>query len=354
MISVVVREMPYLKVLHQICVEMASRGIKYNLYLYDAPRGSKEYARASVDNVRKSSPAVLDKASKVVRFANDDQLMKQLLSDKIRKMVSVEIGLWGKIKFFVKNNIKTYSVQYLSDSMHHDVNSRLHRVFYTCGHVLNSHQRFVGTKYDPSRDKVVGSPLFDCINNNISKGSDILLLLPNIREEHVAKSFGSKQRFVSMVEKMADGNNLILKSRKKQWFPDEIKKYAKEVLYEGDVMYPTIVSSILQRTKTTVMFYSSGIYEAVYGGNYIVNIEIPSSRWSWNQKNLKEYHSKDDGNLFSHEGVVTTVTQDQLFSDTSCLNTAVNKESREKWISEFIGTELDSSSKGIVDEIINS
>ena len=83
------------------------------------------------------------------------------------------------------------------------------------------------------------------------------------------------QKIISKLSKCGD---LILKTRKKQWFPEEIKKYAKRILDDGDLMYPPVTSNLLAESFCTVMFYSSGIYECVFGGNYVVNITIPLNR----------------------------------------------------------------------------
>jgi len=80
-------------------------------------------------------------------------LNKQLLHDGIKKLVSLEIYLWAKsyIGFLKSNNIKTYSILYLSDSLW--VNDKrmvesIDRTYYTTEYLMNTHHEFVGVKYD--------------------------------------------------------------------------------------------------------------------------------------------------------------------------------------------------------------
>jgi len=354
MIGVVIRDIPYLKLLHPICMEIDAKNVNYNLYLYDTSRGQKEYVRASVDNVKKSSPAVLSKANKIIRFSNDKQLKQYMVSDKISKMVSVEIGLWADIKFLKTNKIKAYSVQYLSDSLWTNSNNNMYKVFYTAAHIMNVHHKFFNHKANENRDKLLGSPLFDSITNMPSTGKDVLLLLPNLRVEHVNKAFRNKDRFINIIKKLSKDNNLIFKTRKKQWFPPEIKQYAKEILEDGDIMFPTTISSLLPKTHTTIMFQSSGLYEAVYGGNYVINVEIPVNRWSWNQSNMREYFSTQEGSLYNSSGVVKSVTQEQVLSENFSVTNELDNNARLQWIKKFIGASFDNSSKLIANEVLGT
>ena len=87
MIGVVVRELTYLKVLQPIMEEFAKLGVKYVLYHFDAPRYDKEYNRATLDRLKRSSNTIVEKARKVKAFHNDAHLLEQLKHDKISKLV---------------------------------------------------------------------------------------------------------------------------------------------------------------------------------------------------------------------------------------------------------------------------
>ena len=119
MIGVVVRELTYLKALEPIMNSLHDSGAKYIVYHFDAPRGDKEYNRATLPKLKIASKQAVQNASGIKSFANDKQLLQMLIKDKINKLVSLEIWLWAKsyIKDLKKHNIKTYSILYLTDSL---------------------------------------------------------------------------------------------------------------------------------------------------------------------------------------------------------------------------------------------
>ena len=54
-VAFVIREITYLKILQPIIEEFSKLNIPYNIYHFDAPRGQKEYNRATLENIKKSS-----------------------------------------------------------------------------------------------------------------------------------------------------------------------------------------------------------------------------------------------------------------------------------------------------------
>src|SRR5574337_1689748 len=139
-VGVVVREITYLKVLQPIMDEFIKLNVPYILYHFDAPRGLKEYNRASLINIKKSSNTIIEKASRVRAFSNDNVLLNQMLGDKITKLVSIEIYLWAKdyIHLLKQAKIKLYSLLYLSDSLWNGDQkciTSMDRIYYTTSYL---------------------------------------------------------------------------------------------------------------------------------------------------------------------------------------------------------------------------
>jgi len=356
-IGVVIRDISYLKLSHPICEHLSRLNVPYIIYHWDAYRGSKQYNRASLTNLNKSSPTVIKNAKKVKAFASDKQLLQQLAHDRITKLVSVEIWLWAKsyIKRLKEQNIKTYSVMYLTDSIWQSKESvvGIDRIYYSTQHTMNVHHDFAQVTYDKQRDRVIGSPIFDPIPNSPSKGKNILVLLPNLRSEHVPVSFGNTSNFVSIIKKLSEAGNLIFKTRKKQWIPNEIKQYSSEIIDDGDIMYPPVSVGLFKKCYTTVMFYSSGIFEAVYGGNYVLNVPLPLKRWGWSGDKLKQYFSVDNDNLYQFSGVVESVSQKTILQDDWKFNPKqIDPTRRKEWVDRFIGPNTISGAEQIAVDII--
>lgn len=373
-IAVVCRDLPYMKLLHPICEYFNLLGVPYILYHWDAPRGDKEYNRASLNNLNKSSPEVVKGATKVRSFSNDEQMLAQMKKDKINKIVSVEIWLWLKHlkqRWLVDNNIRMYNILYLTDSLWNSpfsglwdwnnqkfpISTRKHlkemwKVYYNSEYLMKTHHDFNNIEYFGERDRCLGSPIFDPIINKPSDGKDILVLLPNLRKEHVAQAFGSSKNFIKIIEKISHGGDLIFKTRKKQWLPNEIKQYAKEIIDDGEIMYPTVISDLLQRCYCTVMFFSSGIYECVYGGNRVYNIPFSLKRWSWDKKKLQQYFSTSAPSVYSFPGVVESIEQKTILGDWEFKPVAVDEIERQKWMSKYIGLKAVNCAKEIVKDIL--
>ena len=340
MIAIVIRECSYLKALAPIIHHLHECGVEYVLYHFDAPRGDKEYNRATLPKLNKAFPEVSKHVNKVRAFANDKALLQMLGQDKITKLVSLEIWLWAKgyVKQLKQLNIKTYSISYLSDSLWQPaacVNT-MDRVYYSSKYLMEIHHKFAGVKYSPVRDKLM-SPIFDPLQNKPSEGKNILVLLPNLKKEHVKGAFGNENRFIKIIEKLSQTGKLIFKTRKKQWMPNEIKQYAKEIIDDGDVMYPPVISGLLERCYCSVMFYSSGVYECIYSGNYVYNIALPIKRWPWDKRKMEQYFSTVSPSVYQFPGVVESISQDTLLGDWKFEPKHIDTEARNKWVGEYIG-----------------
>jgi len=361
MIGVVVREKTYLKVLQPIMEELYNVGEPYILYHYDTHRGDKEYDRASLPNLIKAAPHIIKRAHRVKAFPNDAHLQKQLVHDKITKLVSIEIWLWAKsyIKFLKDHNIKTYSLLYLTDSLWQSDPScitSMDKVYYATNHLMKTSHEIAGVSFDYKRDRCFGSPVFDGLMNKPSEGNDVLVLLPNQKREHVEVAFGSPQNFFAIMDKLCANKeyNFIFKTRKKQWLPKEIMHHATDIIEDGNQMYPSAMKQLLGRAYTTIMFYSSGIYECVYGGNYVLNITLPLKRWGWDKKQMARYFSTNEHNLYQIKDVVESVSQQQVLSPGWTFQPKrIDPVARRYWVDKFMTSQGSNTARIIVKDILS-
>ena len=269
----------------------------------------------------------------------------------------MEVYLWAKnyINKLKKYNIKVYNILYLSDSLW-NIDPRCitdcDKIYYATTYLKDTHLSFLKIQEDLNRDNCPGSPIFDCIKQ--STGSSVLVLLPNLKTEHVSLAFGDKKRFISIIKALSNNNKLIIKTRKKQWFPEELRVFTQDIYDDGDIMYPSVISELFKKTHATVMFYSSGVYEAVFAGQYVVNIPINLKRWSWDKKRMGQYFSNNMGSLYNFDGVVESVSQEDVLSDKWQLKNSLNQTARQDWLDKFIGFNHHNGTKNIVNSVINS
>ncbi|MFA5023412.1 MAG: hypothetical protein WC523_00445 [Patescibacteria group bacterium] len=359
MIAIVVRDLPYLKLLSPIMTELQARHVGYILYYMDCGKQEKEYNRPSLSRITKSSELNVIGAKNIRRFTNDKELRRLMAADHITKMVSVEIWMWARkyLDSLKSLNIKTYSISYLTDSLWQTkqacVNS-IYRTYNSTKFLMETKHNFLGLFSENPYSRYIGSPLFDCIKEGPSNGTETLVLLPNIRPEHVGVCFGKPKNFINIIAKIASNDKIIIKTRKKQWMPTEIKEFAKEVIEDGDIMYPTKISSLLDRCCTTVMFYSSGIYESVCGGNYVLNIPLPLGRWKWQKDMLIKYFSTADNSLYNFNGVVETISPATILSSKWAFEKkCIDRAQRESWMNKYIGAHYNGT-ESIVNDILLS
>lgn len=358
MIGVVVRELTFLKVLHPVMEELHKQGAKYILYHFDAPRGNKEYNRATLAKLKLSSPAVVKNATKTKAFANDKQLQDQLVHDKVTKLVSLEIYLWAKsyIDKLRSNGIKIYNLLYLTDSLWGNNPRNIttsDRVYYSSRFLMDFHLNLLSLKQNSSRDRWLGFPVYDPISSyGKESGHGLLVLLPNLRAEHVQSAFGSKENFIKIMDNMVQGNekNLVFKTRKKQWMPKELEKYGAKVIDDGDKMYPPSIAEAFNNCSCVGMFYSSGIYEAVYAGKSVINIPLNLKRWSWDKQKMKNYFQSP---LYDFNSVVRTIEQEQAISGFRADISYPDGNEQEEWLSKYVGIVPANSSQMIVKDILD-
>lgn len=343
MFAFVIKDLPYLKTLQPIIEVLADKHVPYVLFCWDVFREKKEYNRASVANIRKSSEKIIIKAFKTTTYNNDQQLLQLLKEHKITILVSVEINVWAQefMHFFQNNNIKVCSVSYLTDSLWHKKKrkiDKIDRIYYTAKCIMREQHRHLDILYNKNRDRCFGSPIFDCLTQTVGERKDhILFLLPNMGQEHVPAIFGEESNFIRIVDHLYKYNkNIIFKLRKKQWLPETVKKYAKDIVYDGSVMYPPVIADLFNKAFLTIMFYSSGIYESVYSGSYVINIPIPFKLWKHLRVDEIQNYFKQDG-LYNFDGVIESVSVERFLKMDNFNMLKSNETKRAEWVSNFIG-----------------
>lgn len=333
MLAVVIRDLPYLKILQSVVEQLKE---PYILYHYDTYRAEKEYLRASKININKAAKSITEKAHKIVAFSNDNQLKTWLFRDDITELISVEIFLWAKkyIRELKAGGIKLHNYLYLTDSLWLSDSACItsfDKIYYPARYIKETLLEFLNLKEDIVRDHIYNT--FTSIPNT---GNKVLVLLPNLQQDHINKAFGSKERFLQIIKQLAQHHTLVFKARQKQWVPPELTQYG-QVVMDGVIQYPPAINDLFAKTHTTVMFYSSGVYEAVSAGQYVVNIPIPLDRWSWDIGKMKKYNVYSA--LYNSPGVVENVSQEEIINGKWQLDIGkYNTVAREKWIKEFISS----------------
>jgi hypothetical protein len=96
------------------------------------------------------------------------------------------------------------------------------------------------------------------------------------------------------------------------------------------------------------LFYSSGIFEAVYGGQNVINIKLPLNTWRHDSKKLGEYFN---GDLYNYAGVVKSVDQDSVLNKSIKIDN-LNLDKQIEWINRFIGAGGQNSAHRIAIDIL--
>ena len=352
MIGIVIREISFLKVLTPIARELHNSGAKYILYYMNKLLPGKGYATPTKDRLVSLVPELIHNSHKAVPFNSEKQLLNSLVQDKISKFVSLEVWLCFRsiLKDLKKNNIKLYNIQYLTDSILQPsaAITAMDRVYYTSEHIMKMQQKFSGTKFDPKRDRCLGTPLFSSVRKNNGSG-DILVLTPNIRVEHVGSTFGSKDNLIKIFSKLAAGGDLIFKTRKKQWLPQELKKYAKTIVDDSKQIYPPATVELFEKCYMTVLFCSTGVYEAVLANNRVLNIELNSlSFLGWKEPKKSIFYEPHN-----FDGVTETIKQHTILGDDWKFEPKkIDQDKRKIWINKYIGKTIANSDKLIAEDIL--
>lgn len=357
MIGVVIRDFAYLKYLQPICEQFIKQAARYNIYHWDHPRGPKEYNRASLTNINKAAPHIVKEAKNIRAFVKDKHLLNHMKSDGVTKMVSVEIFLWAKsyMNWFRQHNIKTFSLlSFIDSTFVADKNALLSidRSYHTTKYLMDKHYEYLGLKN--KFPKHLGSPMFDCIDNNTNNSANILVMLPNGVSD--PKSFfGSEDRFLRIIENISKSGHIFVKARRKQWIPKGIFNYTDTIIYDDHQMYPSQMALLLKKCSVSVSFFSSSVYECVYGGSYVYNVNIPLhtwNRWKGSEKKFDEYISILPGNVYNYNGVVETISQDDMINNPFVLKPA-DTIKRQEWLDKFLGQRHTNSAELVALDIIN-
>jgi hypothetical protein len=344
-LAIVIKDLPYLKLLQPVINELTDKKYPFVLICLDSYKSEKEYNRPSKARVEKS----FGRPITTIPILNDFELMQKLIKLKIKKVLSVEVGLWNSqvISAMIKAGIKVYSVEYLTDTMWPGARVKMSfsKVYYTTRITRDIGLCIGRVPLDSERDMCIGSPIFDQLDRKTE--ADTLIMMPNIRVADVKGIFKSKANFISLIESF--GSNLIIKSRRKQWMPPEIERLSKDIYYDDEVMYPSTISKLFPRTNRTVMFFSSGIYESVYANQYVVNIPLPLSIWKWNKDNMVKYFGSE---VYNYGGVVETVSQADIMGG-KWTQGAVDPIRRQEWINSLIGKYTEPSYLTIARDVMN-
>jgi hypothetical protein len=229
------------------------------------------------------------------------------------------------------------------------------RVYYTTKYVKDMLHKFLNVKEDPKRDRLLGSPLLPYPLDKQNDGYHLLVMLPSLKREQYDWAFAHEEYFRFSIRRLSTQHDLILKTRPKQWFHREIKRYVKEVITDTYKMYPPPTWKAFEKSHTTMMYCSSGIFEAVCAGNYVVNVPISLKRYRnvGSQDNrLQEHFSNRKGSLYNYKGVVESVRLCNILNGKWKLNKKIDLDARQQWIDEFVGPVYKNSAKEIVDDII--
>ena len=361
MIGVVVRGMSTLKILQPIMLELYKDKQQYiMLYCTDAPK--KKFNDSSLENIKESSRAIVKNATKCIPYSNTVGLMTIVKKHNIKKFVGVEIYGWTNKYFseFKKNGVKLYNISFLIDYFWHKDKrciTAMDRVYYTTKYTKETLHKFLGISHNQDRDRLLGSPILPYPKEEQNNGKHLLVLLPNLTKHEYGLAFGHEQHFRFSIRQLATQHDLLLKARPKQWFNKEIKKYTKGVITDTNKIYPPPTWDVLKKSHTTMLYYSSGIFEVVCSGNYALNIPISLKRYKsfgWPKDRLCAHFSTKKQGLYNYEGVVESVRMCSITDGKWQLTKKIDPVARKKWIEEFVGPVYENSAKEIVNDIINS
>ena len=307
----------------------------------------KGYDLPTIKKLNAVIPSDIKNLKAMVSYNNKSQISTIANKYKLNKIISVESSIVMKesLNSLYSKKIKIYSLQYLTDSMwsfgaHYN---KIHRIYFPTQFIMDCCHKFNSINKNNSA-LMLGSPIFDDLNMSNQSDSG-LLLLPNIRSEHIGLSFKNRQELEKIVGNITLNNDILTKSRKKQWSSDVIKKYCDPIIYDED---PFVLPKLIGRTKTTILFSSSGIYEAIIGGNYVYNISLSYKMFRHNKKNMKEYFDE----IYNFKGVVETVSISDALNKTNWVKD-IDLNARKKWLERFVGDHTNSAKK-IAKDILNS
>lgn len=336
MIAFVINEITFLKLLTPIILYFVNNKIPYVLYHRSKCPG-KPYNSANAVALKKSNLLLFNSAKITREYTNHKSLAGFCSTDKVKKFVSVETAMVFRncIGGLKAKGIKLYDVRYLTDSMwqkNKSLITTMDKIYYPAKYIMEFTHKVSGVRYNSERDKLFGSPLFDCIGEN--SGEKELVLLANIRREHVPILFGDDKKYAKLIGNIINDKSIV-KSRKKQYFPQKLMSKDFVVSYDGPVQYPTDISLLLRQTNRSFMFYSSGVFESVVGGNYVYNVQLPFSMWRWEKGLLTEYFVKSG--MYNFEGVSESHVIKKVVEGGLDFGKKIDLGRRKQWVDKFVG-----------------
>ncbi len=344
MIGIVIGGCSELKFLYPIILNLQDRKVDFILYNNDEYRGHKEYDRSKLSNLIYYAPGI-GNVSKVRPFTNSkEDLLRLIKEDNIKKLIIIEATLTIPellCELHDTFNIEVYSVNYFVDSMlkiDFHLNGFIKAKYHMAERIAEEHVKYNNIEIDPNIDKFIGSPAYDPIDPEAS-GKHMLMLLPNIRH-NTSDRVGGEKIFRSIVEKFIHPD-MIFKSRKKHWTPPRVQKtiksrLGKDICYDHTPMYPPVISKLLNGSHLSVIFRSSAIYECVYAGNYVINVEMDVTPYAKDTRlQLRSYLNSD---IYNFDGVVESWSMTEVIKkDWKFSPKKINEDRRKEWIEKNIG-----------------
>ena len=159
MIAIDIREITSLKLIQPICLYFAKNNIPYIITHYDAPRGEKEYNRATAAKIKKSSNIIISKAKKVCPYNDNKKLFNIIEDNRVKKFVSIEIFLCYYKNIMPKlqsMGVQFYSLQYFTDSVWSatpDYYKKIDSIYFSSKYLMEKSIEYSGAKFDKNRHK---------------------------------------------------------------------------------------------------------------------------------------------------------------------------------------------------------
>lgn len=350
-LGVLLNGLSELKILQPIIEHLFKLNIPYVLFIRSEESNKRSYNIITKESINISSKIILSGANKVIWFSGDE-IAQKVNSSQIDKMLIIEAPRHRDL--LTKCSCKVYSISYFSDSCFKRKVwlNNIERIYHTTKHSMNMWHKFHSIPYDQKRDRLLGSPMFDCLDPN-PKSKGLILFAPNIYEENLPATFQTPTKMARIIRRIMNKHPLsIIKSRQKQYLPRKTKnEFRSRIYYDGGVMYPSLSSGLFRNSNISFMFYSSTIYEAVLSGQYIMNCHINFGRWKYHEK-VRQYMTPLYKNI---DGLIETITTDDIMTDNfSYDNKRADPQKRQQWIKKFINDEnISDSYKKITNDLLS-
>ncbi|OYT16628.1 MAG: hypothetical protein B7C24_06855 [Bacteroidetes bacterium 4572_77] len=231
---------------------------------------------------------------------------------------------------------------------------------YQSKYALDFHKKYLGI--NGKNCIIAGAPTIDGVNLIKDKQAIkqyglpkkyCLVMLPNIRKTHYKSCFGGTGRFIGIMKNLHEAASnqsiqLVAKSRVKQWFPKEVKKYFARIILD-EAYYPSTTLLLMHDAINVVYFNGSSIFEAFACGKYAININMNMNYSIGSRsKGFAEYYSKNGP--YNTDGVVKTISGDIIDEIRDEMGKQLNSKRSAYFAQTFCPTE--NSAKIILSEIL--